>query len=298
MAVPVVGGRFLPQRRSVRLIRHRVGPPISHISTDVAHASETAESGRPSGCYTNGMSMILDCDRHADCDSGSRHDCQHDRTRLCTTLGEKHGVSGMGVCSIATTSDRALTLGRLWMLDAATSLVCALYLPYLLTIRGPGDKALSSITALHMFPIVTCVIASATSSIVASALPDDQQALVTIFAGYILWGVGMPTSLMFHFMYWHRLALHHLPPREIIVSSFIPLGPLGMGGYAAMNLGQAARDVFPRTETISLTAGELAYDLGAFVALILWGFCLVWLLVAVAAILSTRTFPFNMGWWG
>ena len=43
--------------------------------------------------------------------------------------------------------------------------------------------------------------------------------------------------------------------------------------------------------------GEILYALGWAVAMILWGFGLVWLFFAIASI-SRSKFPFNMGWWG
>ena len=99
-------------------------------------------------------------------------------------------------------------------------------------------------------------------------------------------------------MYYQRLALHKLPPREVIVSCFLPLGPLGMGGYTIMYLGKVSRLNFAQTHILSDVAGEVVYILGFFVALIMWGFGLVWLVFALATIYKCRPFPFNMGWWG
>lgn len=99
-------------------------------------------------------------------------------------------------------------------------------------------------------------------------------------------------------MYYQRLVLHKLPPREVIVSCFLPLGPLGYGGYTILYLGKVARKVFPETDTIDPLAGQFAYVLGLFAALILWGWGLVWFWLAIISIHKSRPFPFNMGWWG
>lgn len=102
-------------------------------------------------------------------------------------------------------------------------------------------------------------------------------------------------------IYFQRLTLHKLPPREVIVSVFLPLGPLGQGGFAVQELGVVALKIFPLTNTLpmadSLHAGEILYVLGWIVSLIMWGFGLVWLFFAFASITRSR-FPFNMGWWG
>jgi tellurite resistance protein TehA-like permease len=64
-----------------------------------------------------------------------------------------------------------------------------------------------------------------------------------------------------------------------------------------MYLGKVARLTLPKTETLDPIAGQVAYVLGFFVALIMWGFGLVWLCFALATIYGSRPFPFNMGWW-
>jgi tellurite resistance protein TehA-like permease len=65
-----------------------------------------------------------------------------------------------------------------------------------------------------------------------------------------------------------------------------------------MKLGQCARDIFPKTQTLEQSSGATFYTLGFLVALILWSFGLVWLFFASASIAYSRTFPFNIGWWG
>lgn len=74
-----------------------------------------------------------------------------------------------------------------------------------------------------------------------------------------------------------------MPPREIIVSAFLPLGPLGFGGYTILYLGKMAAKIFPVTGTIDPMAGTIAYVLGLFAALIMWGwgiYSLPWTFVA------------------
>lgn len=65
-----------------------------------------------------------------------------------------------------------------------------------------------------------------------------------------------------------------------------------------MQLGKVAMDVFPKTHTIHALAGVILYNLGVFIALVFWGFALLWLFFAVATIHNARRIPFNMGWWG
>lgn len=94
-----------------------------------------------------------------------------------------------------------------------------------------SETVLSSANASWLLPIVACVVAAASGGIVAEVLPHPQYALGTILASLVLWGVGVPLALMVMVIYLLRLMLYKLPPKAIIVSTFLPLGPLGQGGY-------------------------------------------------------------------
>lgn len=160
------------------------------------------------------------------------------------------------------------------------------------------QRALDSITAAQLLPIAATIVAAGTGSEVAEVLPNAQYQLATIIVCYVLWGMAVPLAFSTLVIYYQRLALHKMPPREIIVSAFLPLGPLGFGGYTILYLGRMAREVFPKTQTIDPMAGRFAYIAGFFLALIMWGWGLVWFVFALASIYKARPFPFNMGWWG
>ena len=64
-----------------------------------------------------------------------------------------------------------------------------------------------------------------------------------------------------------------------------------------MQLGTVAMKTFPKTGTLIPHAGEIFYVVGVLIALVMWGFGLVWLFFALASI-TQSSFPFNMGWWG
>jgi tellurite resistance protein TehA-like permease len=156
---------------------------------------------------------------------------------------------------------------------------------------------LETMTAAWLLPIVSCIVAAASGGVVAEALPDPYHALITVVASYVLWGMGVPLAMVILTIYFYRLVIHKLPPNEVIVSVFLPLGPLGQGGYAIMQLGKVAAKVFPETTTLHPIAGDIMYVLGWMAAIVFWGFGLVWLFFAIASIAQSK-FPFNMGWWG
>lgn len=165
------------------------------------------------------------------------------------------------------------------------------------------ETALETMTAAWLLPIVAPIVAAASGGIVAEVLPNPQHALWTVITSYILWGTGVPLAMAVLVIYFQRLTIYKLPPREVIVSVFLPLGPLGQGGFAIMQLGKVSLRIFPMTNTLPAVVstggrpGEILYVLGWVVALVMWGFGIVWLFFAVASI-SRSKFPFNMGWWG
>jgi tellurite resistance protein TehA-like permease len=58
-------------------------------------------------------------------------------------------------------------------------------------------------------------------------------------------------------------------------------------------------EVFPKTKTLDLVpnAAGILYVLGVIVSLLMWGFGLVWLFLALAMVVQSKGFPFSMGWW-
>ena len=183
----------------------------------------------------------------------------------------------------------------LWWIDVVLSTSTCFYLPFV--VMYVHSTQLSTMTAAWLLPIASTVVASATGAIVATVLSNPQHALWTLILSYALWGMGMSLAMVVLVMYFHRLTVHKLPPRELIVSVFLPLGPVGQGGFAIQQLGEVARDIFPKTGSLIPGAGDTLYTMGFIVALILWGYGLVWLFFALASISRSR-FPFNMGWWG
>jgi tellurite resistance protein TehA-like permease len=157
---------------------------------------------------------------------------------------------------------------------------------------------LATMTAAWLLPVVSTIVAAGTGSIIAEVLPDPQHALWTLITSYVLWGTGVPLAMSILVIYFQRLTVHHLPPREVIVSVFLPLGPLGQGGFVIMQLGKVALQLFSKTGTLLGTStGETLYSVGFLVAIVMWGYGIVWFFLALASI-SRSKFPFNMGWWG
>ncbi|KAJ5083638.1 C4-dicarboxylate transporter/malic acid transport protein, partial [Penicillium angulare] len=184
----------------------------------------------------------------------------------------------------------------MWIADAVVSFLTCYCVPFVIMTRS-STIDLQAMGAAWLLPIVACVVAAATGGIVAEILPNPQYALGTIIVSYIMWGVGVPLALMIIVIYLMRLMLYKLPPKALIVSTFLPLGPLGQGGFGIQKLGAAAQKVFPLTGTLRAGTGDTLYDIGFLLGLILWAFGTLWLFFAICAIVRVRKFPFNLGWW-
>lgn len=190
----------------------------------------------------------------------------------------------------------------LWWIDVTLAVATCFWLPFV--IMYLQDSPPSKMTATWLLPIVATIVASASGGVVAEVLPNPQHALWTIVTSYIIWGSGFSLSLVVLTLYFYRLTTYHLPAREVIVSVFIPLGPLGQGSFALQQLGKVALKTFPVTNTFTtpqqsstFSAGEFFYHAGNYASLVLWGYASLWLFFAVASITRSK-FPFNMGWWG
>lgn len=90
---------------------------------------------------------------------------------------------------------------------------------------------LETMTAAWLLPIVAPVVAAASGGVVAEVLPNDSHAVLTVIVCYIMWGSAVPFAMVIIVIYFQRLALHKVVPSAVIVSTLLPVGPLGQGGF-------------------------------------------------------------------
>jgi tellurite resistance protein TehA-like permease len=126
----------------------------------------------------------------------------------------------------------------LWIADVVVSVMTCFGVPFIMyavnttpslesTLR---TDSLSRMTQMADIELQT-IVAAASGGIMADILPDPQYALGTIVVSYVLWGIGVPLAMMVTVIYLMRLMLYKLPAKAVIVSTFLPLGPLGQGGF-------------------------------------------------------------------
>ncbi|KAJ9091281.1 hypothetical protein QFC21_007270 [Naganishia friedmannii] len=193
----------------------------------------------------------------------------------------------------------------LWWIDSIIAITIAISIPFIMFTHH--EHALSSVTGVWLQPSVATIVSAATGAIVADHL-SPERARITVVVCYILWGVGFFPALLIMANYFLRLAVHKCPPSALVVSTFLPLGPCGQGGFALLRLSAVVRKLCLQSEgTVLYTKDDLrvfgnAVYAGTIpVVLTIWGFGLFWLVIALATVINLRLreqIKFNMGWWG
>jgi C4-dicarboxylate transporter/malic acid transport protein len=183
----------------------------------------------------------------------------------------------------------------LWGFDAVLSLVVAIGVPYL--VFTTQDHSVEKLTASLLLPIVAPEVAASSAALLAPHLPMGMAQFV-VGAGYVLWAISVPLAFSILTIVLLRLIVHKLPHRDLGVTSWLTLGPIGTGALGLITLGESAAKAFAGT-TLQPVA-MIAQSLGVVGGLLLWGAGLWWL--ASAALFMWRYrhegLPFNLGWWG
>lgn len=176
------------------------------------------------------------------------------------------------------------------------------------------DYNMLTMTSLWLVPVIPGTAAAAVTGAVARVTSHHDQAVALLYPGLCMLAVGFALSYHVLNIYYQRLVCHNLPPREVIVSTFIPVGATGMAGWALLQLATAAElhvrayyearagaDTSLPTDDAWLDAVLPTCLAAAGVAgLCLWAYAGWWLVLAVSSVGQTlrQGIPFTLGWWG
>ncbi|EJT99447.1 hypothetical protein DACRYDRAFT_23973 [Dacryopinax primogenitus] len=202
--------------------------------------------------------------------------------------------------------------GMYWF-DFALSAVVCVGMIHVVSTKHP--LTLDQITATILLPFVPPIVAAALGAQLGTALAETHpgRAQLTLFVSYASLGLGLPTAMLLLSAYTVRLVLQGAPPRGALTSVVLPLGPLGQGGLAFISLGELAQKIVTlqdlETSTIPTNSifgvgvmGDFAFIYGVVSGMLLWGFGLCWLCLALEtfgeAIFRKQGPKFGMPWWG
>jgi len=183
----------------------------------------------------------------------------------------------------------------LWWADVAMSVACGLLIPYFMFTRQ--DHSMEKMTAVWLLPIVACEVAAASGGLLAPhlAATDGYGILIT---SYVLWALSVPLAMSILAILLLRLVVHNLPGQDMAASGWLSLGPIGTGALGLLLLGGDAPELFAAAGMPMV--GQVANGAGIIGGLMLWGYGVWWLILAVmkTAHYLRRGMPFNLGWWG
>jgi len=184
----------------------------------------------------------------------------------------------------------------LWWIDAALALVTAWVVPYFMFTRQ--QHTIEDMTAVWLLPVVAAEVTASSGGLLIPYLADKTAGLHMLFLSYALWAVSVPLAMGILVILFLRLTLHKLPHRDMAVSSWLSLGPIGTGALGLLLLGPDAQRVMITPHMATLAPA--AEGFGLIAGVILWGYGLWWLVTAVFTTLRYlgSGLPFNMGWWG
>ena len=183
----------------------------------------------------------------------------------------------------------------LWWVDAALAVLTGLLVPFRMFTRQRHQ--LEGMTAIWLLPIVACEVTASSGGFLAPHLSTEAARTMLGVSG-VLWSLSVPLAMGILVILFLRMACHSLPPRQMAVSAWLTLGPIGTGALAMVVLGEAAPAAFAGTPLASLA--EVAKPMGIVMGFLLWAYGLWWWVTAWLITLRTARLglPYNMGWWG
>lgn len=197
----------------------------------------------------------------------------------------------------------------LWWINAVLSLAICIGLPFIQFTRHV--QSLDKITGVWFLPVVSTIVCASTGGLIADILPA-AHARLTLVVCYILLGTGFGLAILLMSLYYARQAIYKIPPAQLIISTFLPLGPCGQGAFGLLQFASVLYK-------LSLTDGTALASPKAFdaetarimaaavyagsipIALLIWGLGLVWLVLAVSSIIDlwlVSKLTFSLGFWG
>ncbi len=183
----------------------------------------------------------------------------------------------------------------LWYVDVLLAVGIAWAVP--ICMYSVQKHALKDMSALWLLPIVACEVAASSGGLLLQHIVMGQQAVGILFGSYMLLGMSILPAFAILTILMLRLALHQLMPKELAISCWLALGPIGTGALALLVLGVEAPQVLATLALQDL--GVFFHQAGILGSLILLGFGLWWWGIAVLNTLKyAKNLPFNLSWWG
>ncbi|GLK81771.1 TDT family transporter [Methylopila turkensis] len=215
----------------------------------------------------------------------------------CIPMGLATIINGFLIFGVARWGDAAVGIAHaLWWIDVALSIVCGIAIPYMMFTRQ--EHSIEQMTAVWLLPVVACEVAAVSGGLLIPHLTEASLRLDVLVVSYVLWSLSVPLAMSMLVVLLLRMVLHNLPHVSMATTSWLALGPIGTGALGMLVLGHAAPEILAASGLGQF--GLIAEGVGLVAGLLLWGYGLWWL--AMALLITFRYLreglPFNLGWWG
>jgi C4-dicarboxylate transporter/malic acid transport protein len=210
-------------------------------------------------------------------------------------------VTSTALILVPRAGDWAVTfVWALWWIDVILSVLSSFVFPVVMF--HYNELTIDKMTAAWALPIVPALVAGTSGATVSTVQPVDR-AFITLLVSYGLWAIGFGLCLLILAIYVHRLAVHRLPSREVIITAFLPLGFFGQGALGLVQMGQSGRRVFPEVGFLGVPlVGEITFTFCTISGVMMWGLSLWWAVHAFSSIgiriWETGLVKYSIGFWG
>lgn len=166
--------------------------------------------------------------------------------------------------------------------------------------------AFSTISPLWLLPVVTLIVCSSTGQLIAAELmkTSPPHALLTMGMSMVMLFIGLTLAFMIMTLYISRIIIEGFPSIDLIISSFVLLGPCGQGAYSFLIAGQNFQNVLPWGGNVlgMNPTGQIINVVCLIAAFFVWCIGMWWLVMALLAIgnvlLNGHRIPFKLAFWG
>ncbi|PZQ86934.1 MAG: C4-dicarboxylate ABC transporter [Leifsonia xyli] len=215
----------------------------------------------------------------------------------CIPMGLATIINGFLIFGVARWGDAAVGIAHaLWWIDVALSIVCGIAIPYMMFTRQ--EHSIEEMTAVWLLPVVACEVAAVSGGLLIPHLTEASLRLDVLVVSYVLWSLSVPLAMSMLVVLLLRMVLHNLPHVSMATTSWLALGPIGTGALGMLVLGHTAPEILAANGLGQF--GGIAEGVGLVAGLLLWGYGLWWLAMALLITLRylREGLPFNLGWWG
>ncbi|ORX82677.1 hypothetical protein K493DRAFT_240615 [Basidiobolus meristosporus CBS 931.73] len=185
----------------------------------------------------------------------------------------------------------------LWWIEFVFTVLCVFCIPFCM--MRLQQLKIETANAGWLLPILPAVVTGASGCYLSRFLESEgHRAPMILTLGSLTLGCGLSLAFPLIGIYFYRLIAYDFPPEDVIMTSFLPVGPLGQGTYGIIEMGLACQKVIG--DKYAPGFGDSAFTTCLIMAYFMWAYGLWYMAYGITSILvrSRSKIPFNMGWWG